>query len=214
MPTPVELRSAHQGADNHSVAFASRAVGAGVHADDFGAHLTAAQRGLASSCRWLYESLAGRVAGYLRVHGAPEPDDMTNEVFLRVFDHLDSFSGDEAAFRSWVFTIAHRLLIDDHRRRQRRVQTIELSAPLVATVSGGDAEAEAVDAIAAQHVALVLAQLPPDQRDVLTLRILADLSVEHVAELLGKRPGAVKSLQHRAIENLRKQIPKLNLVSP
>jgi RNA polymerase sigma-70 factor (ECF subfamily) len=176
--------------------------------DDFAAHLAAAQQGLAPSCRWLYESLAGRVAGYLRVHGAPEPDDMTNEVFLRVFDHLDGFSGDETSFRSWVFTIAHRLLIDDHRRRRRRVQTVELSPPLAATVAGGDAEADAVDAIAAEHVAVMLAGLPADQRDVLTLRIVGDLPVEQVAALLGKRAGAVKSLQHRAVANLRRQLGK------
>jgi RNA polymerase sigma-70 factor (ECF subfamily) len=190
------------------VAFAGR-IAADPNHDDFAAHLAGARRGTAPSCRWLYESLAGRVSGYLRVHGAPEPDDLTNEVFLRVFDHLDGFSGDEPAFRSWVFTIAHRLLIDDHRRRTRRVHTVELSTPLAATIAGGDAEADAVAALTEQHIALVLASLPADQRDVVTLRVMADLSVEQVAAMLGKRPGAVKSLQHRAVANLRRRLQKV-----
>jgi RNA polymerase sigma-70 factor (ECF subfamily) len=174
--------------------------------DDFGAHLEAARHRAAPSCQWLYESLAGRVCGYLRVHGAAEPDDLTNEVFLRVFTNLDRFEGDETGFRSWVFTIAHRVLIDEHRRQRRRPQTVELSSPLVATVAGGNAEREACDALADTNVAVVLASLPEDQRDVLTLRIVADLPIERVAALLGKRPGAIKSLQHRAIRNLRRML--------
>ena len=55
-----------------------------------------------------------------------EPEDLTSEVFLRVFDRLPQFTGDEPHFRSWLFTIAHRILIDDARRRQRRPQTTVL----------------------------------------------------------------------------------------
>ena len=209
MPGPAQLRCAPRDADNHGVALANRSVVDAPAHDDFAAHLDGARRRLAPSCRWLYESLAGRVAGYLRVHGAREPEDMTSEVFLRVFDHLDGFAGDETAFRSWVFTIAHRLLIDDHRRRSRRVQTVELSDPLAATIVGGDAEADAVDAMSSEHVAVVLAGLPDDQRDVIALRVVADLSVEQVATMLGKRPGAIKSLQHRAVANLRRQLQKV-----
>src|SRR5690349_25016951 len=64
------------------------------------------------ACRRLYEDYAGRVLGYLRAQGAPEPEDLTSEVFLRVFDRLPQFSVDEPNFRSWLFTIAHRILID------------------------------------------------------------------------------------------------------
>ncbi len=172
----------------------------------FATALARAQDGSPSDCRWLYESLAGRVAGYLRVHGSRDPDDLTNEVFLRVFDHLRDFEGTEAGFRSWVFTIAHRLLIDEHRQRQARVETVELPDPLQETVVGGDAEADALASIGAGRVTEVLDELAPDQRDVLTLRIVADLTVEQVAEVLGKSPGAVKSLQHRAVAALRRRL--------
>jgi RNA polymerase sigma-70 factor (ECF subfamily) len=172
----------------------------------FAETLARARDGSPPACRWLYESLAGRVAGYLRVHGSRDPDDLTSEVFLRVFDHLRDFEGTEAGFRSWVFTIAHRLLIDEHRQRQRRVDTVELSEPVHESVPGGDAEADALASIGTRRVTEVLAELAPDQRDVLTLRVVGDLTVEQVAEVLGKSRGAVKSLQHRAVAALRRRL--------
>jgi RNA polymerase sigma-70 factor (ECF subfamily) len=168
--------------------------------------LARAQGGSPPACQWLYESLAGRVAGYLRLHGAREPDDLTSEVFLRVFDHLRDFVGEEAGFRSWVFTIAHRLLIDEHRQQSRRPQTAELSDPITESTPGGNAETDALQAIEDQHVAEVLAQLAPDQRAVLTLRVVGDLTVEQVAEVLGTSRGAVKSLQHRGVAALRRRL--------
>jgi RNA polymerase sigma-70 factor (ECF subfamily) len=168
--------------------------------------LAEAQDGSPPACRRLYDSLAGRVAGYLRLHGSREPDDLTSEVFLRVFDHLRDFTGDEAGFRSWVFTIAHRQLIDEHRRNGRRPQTVALSEPITESASGGNAETDALHAIANRNVVEVLADLAPDQREVLTLRIVGDLTVEQVAEVLDKSRGAVKSLQHRGVAALRRRL--------
>jgi RNA polymerase sigma-70 factor (ECF subfamily) len=173
---------------------------------EFPEMLADAQAGSPPACRWLYESLAGRVAGYLRLHGSREPDDLTSEVFLRVFDHLRDFAGDEAGFRSWVFTIAHRQLIDEHRRNGRRPQTVELSDPITESAPGGNAETDALHAIANRNIVEVLAGLVPDQREVLTLRVIGDLTVEQVAVVLGKSPGAVKSLQHRGVAALRRRL--------
>jgi RNA polymerase sigma factor (sigma-70 family) len=174
--------------------------------DGFPEVLAQARDGSPPACQWLYESVAGRVAGYLRLHGAHEPEDLTSEVFLRVFDHLRDFEGEEAGFRSWVFTIAHRLLIDDHRRQSRRPKTVELSRPMTDRVSGGNTEADAMHAIEQNHISEVLADLAPEQREVLTLRVVGDLTVEQVAEVLGKSRGAVKSLQHRGIAALRRRL--------
>jgi RNA polymerase sigma-70 factor (ECF subfamily) len=172
----------------------------------FAHNLDRARGGSAPACRWLYESVAGRVAGYLRLHGAREPDDLTSEVFLRVFDHLCGFEGDEAGFRSWVFTIAHRLLIDERRTASRRPETVELSDSVVTRAAGGDAEADAFHAIEEHDTADVLASLHPDQRDVLALRIVADLSIDQIAAVVGKSRGAVKSLQHRGVAALRRRL--------
>jgi len=82
--------------------------------------LVAAQAGAAWAFEVLYRDLAPSVTGYLRLHGAAEPDDLASETFIGVFTGLGGFSGDEAALRGWVFTIAHRRLVDDWRRRSRR----------------------------------------------------------------------------------------------
>lgn len=173
---------------------------------EFSEILAEAQNGSAPACQWLYESVAGRVCGYARLHGSGEPEDVTSEVFLRVFDHLVEFAGDESGFRSWVFTIAHRLVIDEHRRAGRRPKPVELSAPLTESVPGGNAEVDALHAIEADRVADVLADLVPDQCEVLTLRVVGDLTVDQVAEVLGKSRGAVKSLQRRGIAALRRRL--------
>ena len=156
------------------------------------------------ACHRLYADYAGRVLGYLRAQGAREAEDLTSEVFLRVFDRLPQFSGDEPNFRSWLFTIAHRVLIDDARRRQRRPQTTALGIDVEST-NTGDVEHEALANVGAEWADELLSSLPPDQRAVVSLRVTADLSLEQVADILGKRVGAVKSLQHRALESLRRR---------
>ena len=201
---PAGLRCGHSRVEN------PRVTSHGAHVPElsfqFADVLARAQDGSPPASQWLYESLAGRVAGYLRLHGAREPDDLTSEVFLRVFDHLRDFVGEEAGFRSWVFTIAHRLLIDEHRQRARRPQTVELSDPVAEEAAGGNVESDALHAIEDRHITEVLADLAPDQREVLTLRVVGDLTVDQVAEVLGKSRGAVKSLQHRGVAALRRRL--------
>jgi RNA polymerase sigma factor (sigma-70 family) len=167
--------------------------------------LDAARSGAAWAYESLYRSLAARVCGYLRVHGAREPEDLTSELFLRVFDRLDSFDGGEAQFRSWVFTIAHRLLIDDRRRRDARPRTAELVLS-VESIAGGDAESDAMRHLDRRNVEATLAALPTDQRDVLMLRVVASLTVEEVARTLDKSSGAVKALQRRGLARLRRHL--------
>jgi RNA polymerase sigma-70 factor (ECF subfamily) len=128
-------------------------------------------------------------------------------VFLRAFTSLDRFAGDEDRFRSWVFTIAHHLLIDERRRAARRPQRAPLEAAGTDPGPPGiDAAEEALISLGDDRVRGLLAGLAPDQRHVVLLRIVADLSIEDTAAALGKRPGAVKALQHRAMRTLRSQL--------
>jgi RNA polymerase sigma-70 factor (ECF subfamily) len=173
---------------------------------EFSEVLVAARRGDSFAYRELYEGLAGRVCGYLSVHGAGDAEDLTSEVFLRVFRGLSRFDGNERQFRSWVFTIAHHLLLDDRRRRGARITASAFDGDVVERVAGGDVEDEAFDHLRADWVHDVLAQLSPDQQTVLTLRVIGDLSVEQVAKVVGKPVGAVKALQRRGIATLRRHM--------
>jgi RNA polymerase sigma factor (sigma-70 family) len=179
-------------------------VRTGVAFDDV---LAAAQAGAGWAFEVLYRDLSPVVTGYLRLHGAAEPDDLASETFLGVFTGLAGFSGDEDALRSWVFTIAHRRLIDDWRRRSRRPQLADDSGDLTLH-AGGDAEDDALVRVGTADVHRMCAGLPDDQRSVLLLRVLADLTLEQVASVMGRSVGSVKALQRRGLRTLRNRIEK------
>jgi len=167
--------------------------------------LVAAQAAAPWACTELWTTWSPRVAGYLRARGSRDPEDLTSEVFLTVFSKLPSFVGDEQAFKAFVFTLAHRRLVDELRARSRRGTHVEWT-------SEDDrrhfesAEDDALRSIGGTDAMTLLDGLSGDQRDVLVLRIFADLTIDQIAELLGKRPGAVKALQRRGLESLRKRL--------
>jgi RNA polymerase sigma-70 factor (ECF subfamily) len=169
----------------------------------FDAVLAAAQAGAPWALERMFTALAPAVAGYLRVQGSAEPEDLTSEVFIGVLRGLDDFRGDEPAFRSWVFTIAHRRLLDERRRRVRRPPpeplTDQAGAPAQETPASEDVEAEVDRSLGGDRVRELCDRLVPDQRDVLLLRLVADLSIEQIADMLGKSKGAVKALQRRGL---------------
>lgn len=166
----------------------------------FGDVLGAARVGAAWAFERLYGDLAGVVTGYLRQQGADEPDDLASETFLQVFSSLDRFDGDEAGFRSWVFTIAHRRLIDERRRRTARPQTSELDAMAVEPATAADVtDGPTLDTLRTGPMRSSLAALTEAQRDVVLLRVVAGFSVAEVAELTGRRPAAVRQLQRRGL---------------
>lgn len=173
--------------------------------ETFASVLAAAQTGAGWACTHIWVEHAPAVAAFLTARGSREPDDLTSEVFLAVFERLGDFTGDAAAFRSFVFSIAYRRLVDELRMRSRRGETTEWS-PESDPRRASSAEDEATARIGDARALVMLESLPPDQRDVMVLRIVADLTVEQVAEVLDKRAGAVKALQRRALENLRKKI--------
>lgn len=152
----------------------------------------------------MFEWLGSPVASYLRGQGAPDPDGLANDVFLRVFTNLATFEGSEDSFRSWVFAIAHNVLIDDRRKAGRRPMLA--GRPLDDRPWAGSTEGEALARLGTERVERLLEELSPDQRDVLLLRIVADLTVEQVAQTLGKPAGAVKQLQRRGLAALRRRL--------
>lgn len=165
---------------------------------------------------WAFERLFGwlgrPVVAYLRGAGVEDPEGLANETFLRSFRGIDRFEGTEVRFRSWVFAIAHNLIVDDRRRRSRQPRPAPLEAADEPTVGGADDEA--LVALGNERVRALLARLVPDQRDVILLRLVADMSIEETAATLGKSPGAVKALQHRGVAALRRALDPDGAVSP
>jgi RNA polymerase sigma factor (sigma-70 family) len=174
---------------------------------DFDALLAAARSGAPDAWHRLYTQLAPAVAGYLRLRGATDVDDLTSEVFIAVFRKVAGFTGTEENFRSWVFVIAHRRLLDQRRRRIRRGADAPL-ADACEPVAPGSVEDAALRRLAAARVRELCADLSADQADVVLLRIVGDLTVEQVAHVVGKSPGAVKQLQRRAFESIRRALER------
>jgi RNA polymerase sigma-70 factor (ECF subfamily) len=165
---------------------------------DFAARLDAAKSGQEWAWADLYRELAGPVTGYLASRGAADPEDLASETFLQVARNIGSFQGDEQSFRSWVFVIAHRRLLDARRARGRRPQMTTL-AESSADPSGGDVEEEALQHLVSDEMRRVFDQLTDIQADVLALRILGRLTLEETAQILGKRVGAIKAAQRRGL---------------
>lgn len=174
--------------------------------EEFAATLAAAQAKAGWAFERLYHALAPVVAGYLRLQGSPEPDDLTNEVFLSAFTSIGSFQGDEEQFRSWLFTIAHRRLTDERRRMGRRPPLAQSDVAAAADPAGGNVEDEALRRLSVERVRQLCDQLAPDQRDVLLLRMVSGVSIEQAAQALGKSPTAIKALQRRALGAVRRSL--------
>lgn len=145
----------------------------------------------------MYEALAAPVLGYFRSQRMRDPEALTGDVFVAVTEKLAGFRGDDAALRRWVFTIAHHRRVDEIRRAGRRPEILD-----AAPTSPPAFDQPTID----PDLVRALDRLTPDQRDVVTLRFLADLSIADVARITGKRRGAVKMLQARGVSALTEEL--------
>jgi RNA polymerase sigma-70 factor (ECF subfamily) len=172
--------------------------------DELAVAVEQAQAGDGRGFEALFGAFGGQIAGFLRARNVSDPEAVTNDVFVRAFRAIHTFRGDSARFRVWLFTIARHAAIDDARRRRRRVEEVPLDG--VPEAVGGDVEDDAATHLAGERVTALLQRLSPDQRDVLVLRIVADLSVDETAAVLGKSYEGVKALQRRGLASLRRHI--------
>ena len=165
----------------------------------------AAARGEPAALGALYRVLSPAVLGYLRGKGVADAEALTGDVFLAVFGRLASVRGGADGVRRLAFAIAHARMVDEYRARSRR------PAPACWTVEADprqevSAEQVSVDNEATARVLAILGHLPDDQREVLVLRIVAELTVDEVADVMGRSAGAVKQLQRRGLRKVRELV--------
>ena len=172
----------------------------------FQARLDAARAGDAVAWSQLYHELAPLIIGYLRAQYLAEAEDIAGEVMLEVVRDLHRFEGDATNLRSWVLSIAHHRLIDARRRSARRPPSVHADDEAPEPWARDDPEAEALAGLGFGRLEPALAELTEDQRTVLLLRVIGDLSIADVARITGRRNGAVKQLQRRATEALRRRL--------
>lgn len=172
----------------------------------FAGLIARAREGDALAWGELYREVAPLVTGYLRAQRLPDPDDVAGEVMVELVRGIGRFRGDAAGFRSWALVIAHHRLIDARRRDARRPATPTDLDEITPPSAPDDVEQEVLAGVGLERLEPALAALTDDQRTVLLLRVIGDLSVADVARAIGKRPGAVKQLQHRATQTMRRTL--------
>jgi RNA polymerase sigma-70 factor, ECF subfamily len=168
-----------------------------VHAAGQGEHWALAE---------LFRAYQPGLLRYMRSQAPEAADDIASEVWVCVARNVGSFRGDEAGFRGWLFTIARRRLID-HRRglARHRVQALpgDVADTLSSLAGGGDPAGALLDRVGAQGaVDELVAELTPEQAEAVLLRVVAGLPVGQVAEIMGRTPGSVRVLCHRALRRL------------
>ena len=167
----------------------------------FGGILAAARLGEDWAIAAVWRDVHPRLLRYLRVAAAgADAEDLASEVWLEIAAGVPRFDGDRQAFLRFAFTICRRRTIDARRRTVRRRTDPVSPDVLAARSSAGDG---GLGARLALDAALErLASLPRDQAEVILLRVVVGLDADSVGEILGKRPGTVRVLQHRGLERL------------
>ena len=165
-----------------------------------------AQKGDRAALEELYLIHFDRIYSYLHmsVGNRHDAEDLTTQTFLKMLESIGKFRWRTAPFSAWLFRIAHNLAMD-HFRANRRWQPEE-DVPEPDPGEESAAEEEALESIGRKSMLDLIENLSREQQQVLTLKFVFNFSNGEAATILGKTEGAIKSLQHRALVSLQKQI--------
>ena len=171
--------------------------------DRFEAVLRAAAAGDRDAFGELWRDSHPPLLRYLRVVCGDAADDVASETWIRAIPALERFSGDENAFRGWLVVIARNHVRDLARRAQRRPEDLspDMSEHLVAVDPTDTADA-VLERRSTEAALRLVATLPPEQAELVVLRVVVGLDVADVARITGRSPGAVRVAVHRALRTL------------
>jgi RNA polymerase sigma-70 factor, ECF subfamily len=168
-----------------------------------------AQQGDGEAFRLLYRDIQPRLLRYLHALAGQDAEDIASETWLQVTRDLPGFAGTYDGFRGWVATIARHRALDHLRKTARRpalaVPAEDLAA-WPATGAAADTAQTALDAVATGHAVALIATLPPDQAEAVLLRAVLGLDAITAGQVLGKRPGAIRTAAHRGLKTLHKRL--------
>jgi RNA polymerase sigma-70 factor (ECF subfamily) len=174
--------------------------------DGFPTLVAAAREGDSRALTEVFRTYQPRLLRYLRAQERDMAEDLAADVWLAVSRGLGRFEGDEAGFRSWLFTIARHRLIEHRRRTARRRTDPVPDGEFDRAVErgwGGDPAWLVIEQLGAQEtVEAIVAGLPPEQAEAILLRVVGGLGVAEVARIMGRSPGNVRVLSHRALKRL------------
>jgi RNA polymerase sigma-70 factor, ECF subfamily len=167
-----------------------------------------AQQGNRDALEELYLLHFDRIYSYLHmsVGNRHDAEDLTTQVFVKMLESIGKFRWRSAPFSAWLFRIAHNLAMDHFRANKRWQPEEEVPEPDPGERSA--AEEEALESIGRQSMLEMIGKLSHEQQQVLTLKFVFNFSNAEAATILDKTEGAIKSLQHRALASLQRQLQK------
>lgn len=171
---------------------------------DLGDAISRARRGDETAFAALFREFQPAMLRYLRGAARTTAEDLASEVWIDVVRGLGSFRGDATSFPAWLFTIAHRRVIDGRRNQALRYETLMSVVPDSQAVP--DAASDAEQRMSMDDAVGLIGSLPPDQAEVVLLRVVAGLDVSTVASIVGRRPGTVRVLSHRGMQRLARVV--------
>ncbi|MCC7020585.1 MAG: sigma-70 family RNA polymerase sigma factor [Ardenticatenales bacterium] len=155
----------------------------------------------------LYERYVDRIYRYVyfKVGNRAQAEDLTSQTFLKAWDAIGDYEWRDHPFGAWLFRIAHNLVVDYHRSRREVLGLDDATRQLEAKASRDDARPERMlaELISMERVRHAIGRLTEEQQQVLVLRFFEGLDTGEVADLMGKRRGAIRGLQFRALSALR-----------
>jgi RNA polymerase sigma-70 factor, ECF subfamily len=153
----------------------------------------------------IYEENFDRIYRYivLKIGDRTEAEDMTQQVFMNMLQAISSYKMKGMPFTSWLYRIAHNQVVDHLRKKYRRGD-VPLDEDLPIPATDGDPVDEVERKMQIEELAAASKKLTPAQREVISLRFAAELSITEVAGMMGRSEGAVKALQHSAVLALRR----------
>src|SRR3954454_19290556 len=174
--------------------------------DDLRRLVELAQQGDREALEALYLLHFDRIYSYLHmsVGNRHDAEDLTTQTFLKMLEAIGRSRWRSAPFSAWLFRIAHNLAMD-HFRATKRWQPEE-EVPEPDPGEGSAAEEEALQSIGRQSMLELIENLSNEQQQVLTLKFVFNFSNADAATILDKTEGAIKSLQHRALASLQRQL--------
>jgi RNA polymerase sigma-70 factor, ECF subfamily len=170
--------------------------------EGFAALLAAAQAGDEAAFSVLWRDANPAILRYLRVIAPNAAEDIAAETWVQVLRGLTGFTGDEHAWRAWLFTSCRRRWIDEGRRQSRHRAIGLDEVPLAQLPLTANAADEAMEHLSTRSVLTMLATLPSLQAEVVLLRVVAGLDTDTVARLVKRSPGAVRVAAHRGLRRL------------
>jgi RNA polymerase sigma-70 factor, ECF subfamily len=176
--------------------------------ESFDEVLTAAQDADGDAFAALWRDTQPMLLRYLRVLAGDDAEDLASQTWVRVMQALRTFTGNEPQFRRWVVTIARNLHLDARRSAGRRREVPADDLTDLGEEGLPDAGTLVEERMSTDAALRTIASLPPAQAELVMLRVVLGLEVAEVAEIVRKRPGAVRVGVHRALRTLEQRLSR------